>query len=231
MKARMKGRAFFCFVAVVLASVLALPAFGQSLFVKALGGTSSDRGFSVVEVSDGGLVVTGYTESYGAGFWNLLLAKFDGSGNHLWTKTLGRGDPIDRDAGYSVVEVSDGGLVITGFTASYGAGGDDLLLAKFDGSGDTVWTRTLGGASNDYGESVVEVSDGGFVVTGYTASYGAGLYDLLLTKFDGSGNHLWTRTLGVPLMMMGILWWRFLMGVLSLPDTLSVTAQVLLISS
>jgi len=63
----MKNRNLFCLVAVVWVGFLALPAFGQYLFVKTLGGANSDYGYSVVEVSDGGFVVTGYTESYGAG--------------------------------------------------------------------------------------------------------------------------------------------------------------------
>jgi len=74
-----------------------MPAFGQNLFVKILGGTDSQRGSSVVEVSDGGLVVTGRTESYGAGSGDLLLAKFDGSGNTCWggfvTPTVTSPDP------------------------------------------------------------------------------------------------------------------------------------------
>jgi len=190
----MKTRMFFCFLAVVLATSITLPAFGQNQFVKTLGGTGDDYGLSVVEISEGGLVVTGYTESFGAGTRDFLLAKFDGSGNHLWTRTLGG---TNDDQGYSVVEVSDGGLVVTGYTESFGAGTRDLLLAKFDGSGNHLWTRTLGGTNDDQGYSVVEVSDGGLVVTGSTESYGAGTRDLLLAKFDGSGNWLWTRTLWV----------------------------------
>ncbi len=181
----MKARMFFCFVALVLVGVVALPAFSQTPFVKTLGGTSHDYGWSVVEVSEGVLVVTGGTRSYGAGHNDFILAKLDGSGKLLLTRTLGG---TGFDEGYSVVEVSDGGLVVTGRTESYGAGSGDLLLAKFDGSGNLLWTRTLGGASEDYGWSVVEVSDGGLVVTGLTAGYGAGSWDLLLAKFDGSGN-------------------------------------------
>jgi len=59
----MRATLFLCFVAIVMIGILALPAFGQNLFVKTLGGGSGDLGFSVVEVSDGGLVITGYTKS------------------------------------------------------------------------------------------------------------------------------------------------------------------------
>ena len=118
----MRATLFLSFVAVVVIGVLALPAFSQ--FVKTLGGASYDQGNSVVAVSDGGFVVTGYTYSYGAGANDFLLAKFDGSGNRLWTKTLG-GTGIEE--GSSVVEVSDEGLVVVGYTSSYGAGADDFL--------------------------------------------------------------------------------------------------------
>ena len=172
--------------------VLLLTTPAQSQFVKTLG--IYGIGLSVIEGSDGEIFVTGYT-GFGAGDYDLLLAKFDASGNHLWTRTLGgSGD----DWGYSVIEASDGGLVVTGHTFSFGAGGRDFLLAKFDASGNRLWTRTLGGGNSDYGRSVIEASDGGLVVTGYTMSFGAGQCDLLLAKFDASGNYLWTRTLGGP---------------------------------
>jgi len=189
----MRGKPFFCFLSVVLVGFVAIPAFGQSQFVKALGGSNGDYGRSVVEVSDGGFVVAGYTSSYGAGSNDLLITKFDCFGNHLWARTLGA---ANDDIAVSVTEVSDGGVVVAGYTYSYGAGYTDLLLTKFDGSGNHLWTRTVGGANYEVGNSVTEVYDEVLVVAGYTQSYGAGSSDLLLTTFDGSGNHLWTRTVG-----------------------------------
>jgi hypothetical protein len=167
--------------------------WGTLLWARTLGGSGTDEGYSVVEVSGGGLVVAGYTNSFGAGEQDLLLAKFNSSGTHLWTKTLGRTEYDHR--GYSVAEASDGGLVVTGYTESSG-GYSDLLLTKFNASGTHLWTKTLGGISGEEGRSVIEASDGGFVVTGYTRSFGAGARDILLAKFDSSGNYLWTRTLG-----------------------------------
>jgi len=222
----MEDRRFFCFLAVLLASIAALPAFGQSQFVKALGGNLNDYGYSGVEVSDGGLVLMGTTTTYGVQ-GDLILVKLDGSGNHLWTRTLGG---ANNDYGNSGVEVSDGGLVLTGATNGYGAGIHDLLLAKFDGSGNHLWTRTLGGASNEFGYSVIEVSDGGLATTGCTQSYGAGYNDLLLAKFDGSGNHLWTRTLGGANGDYGRSVVEVSDGGLFSQDTPRVTAQVTVIS-
>jgi hypothetical protein len=176
----------------VLGLVLLLSNPAESQFIKTLGGGPTDDGWSVVQTSDGGLVVTGYTQSFGAGGEDLLLSKFDASGNHLWSRTLGGSS---HDNGYSVIETSDSGFVVTGRTESFGAGLSDLLLSKFDASGNHLWSRTLGGTNSDVGRSVVQTSDGELVVTGYTHSF-AGYYDLLLSKFDASGNYLWSRTLG-----------------------------------
>jgi hypothetical protein len=168
-------------------------ASGDTLWTKVLGGTDEDRGHSVIQASDGGIVVTGYTKSFGAGSYDLLLAKFDASGNHLWTKTLGG---PDEDIGWCVIQAWYGALVVTGYTKSFDADSYDLLLAKFNALGDTLWTRTLGGTDEDGGQCLIQTSDGGIVVTGHTKSFDAGSYDLLLAKFNASGNHLWTRTLG-----------------------------------
>ena len=129
-------------ITVGLVLLLSTPA--ESQFVKTLGGMYDDRGHSVIEASDGGLVVAGYTNSFDPGNYDLLLTKFDASGNHLWARTLGGGD---LDYGYSVIGASDGGFVVAGRTNSFGAGSKDLFLARFDASGNYLWARTLGGTS------------------------------------------------------------------------------------
>jgi hypothetical protein len=102
----------------------------------------------------------------------------------------------DVDFGQWVQQTAEGGYVVTGCTKSYGPKEPDVYLVRTDSLGDTMWTRTYGGARNDYGSSVQQAEDGGYIVAGYTYSYGAGDRDAYLIKTDAYGDTLWTRTYG-----------------------------------
>ncbi len=149
---------------------------------------------SINKTSDGGYIITGWTFSYGPGaVGNVWLVKTDSLGNMQWNKFFG-GSDVDR--GLSVQQTLDGGYILTGYTASSGTGLDDMLLIKTDSAGNAQWQYTFGGTGRDYGNSVIQSSDGGFVVTSYTLSYGAGGDDLWIVKTNESGNMLWSKTLG-----------------------------------
>lgn len=169
-------------------------ASGNQQWTKTIGGLSSDGARSISKTSDGGYIITGWTFSYGPGaVGNVWLVKTDAAGNMVWNKFFG-GTDVDR--GLSVKQTSDGGYILTGYTASSGAGLDDMLLIKTDSLGNAQWQNTFGGSGRDYGNSVIQSSDGGFVVTGYTLSSGAGGDDLWIVKTDELGNQLWSKTLG-----------------------------------
>ena len=93
-----------------------------------------------------------------------------------------------EDAGNSIIQTSDGGYAITGWTASFGAGLRDVYVVKLDGSGNLQWTRTIGGADWDDGHSIIQTSDGGYAIAGETESFGAGLEDIYVLKLDSNGN-------------------------------------------
>jgi hypothetical protein len=122
----------------------------------------------------------------------LLLASF-GPAQQRWTKTYGG---ADEDEGRSVRQTLDGGYIVAGKTASYGAGYDDFYLIKTDSSGDTIWTRTFGGAVRDWAWSVLQTPDSGYIVAGQTSSSGAGDKDYYLVKTDAAGSFVWGNTIG-----------------------------------
>ncbi len=167
-------------------------ALGNVQWEKTFGGSGDDWGCSVQQTTDGGYIITGCTES-GAGDDDVYLIKTDALGNVQWEKTFGgSGD----DWGCSIQQTTDGGYIISGMTASYGAGGCDVYLIKTDALGNNQWEKTFGGSSYDDSGSVQQTTDGGYIIAGGTESCGAGSCDVYLIKTDASGNAQWEKTFG-----------------------------------
>jgi hypothetical protein len=154
------------------------------------GGTGDEWGRSVQQTSDGGYIIAGRTESYGAGSFDIWLIKTDTMGYMVWDKTFGETGP---EWGESVQQTIDGGYIIAGFKA--GTGYDDWLI-KTDSLGNMVWDKTFGGAGADFLCAAHQTSDGGYIAAGWTNSFGAGGYDDWLIKTDSLGNKIWDRTFG-----------------------------------
>ncbi|MHA1716612.1 MAG: hypothetical protein ACTSXP_13295 [Promethearchaeota archaeon] len=166
-------------------------AAGNQLWNRSNGGLLTEQGYSIW--GDGTFIYTcGYTSSYGAGDADLFLVKWDDAGNQIWYQTWG-GSAWDE--GSSIW--GDGTYIYTcGSTESYGAGIYDLVLVKWDMTGNQLWNRTWGGAKSDYGKSVI--GNGTYIYTcGWTQSFGAGNDDLFFVRWDLAGNQEWNRTWGL----------------------------------
>jgi hypothetical protein len=112
----------------------------------------------------------------------------------LWTRTFGG---KGSEGGRFLCQTDDGGFLITGFTFSHGDGDADILVIHTDDNGCPIWSKTFGGAGTEYGFGCAATGDG-YIITGYTTSFGAGSRDVYVIKLDPQGKELWSRTFGGP---------------------------------
>lgn len=171
---------------------------GNKLWARTFGGPYRDGGHSIYQTSDGGYIIAGVTGHHWTTEGDVWLIKTDAEGNKLWERTFGGPNTQATDMAHSVKQTSDGGYILAGFTESYGAGGKDIWLIKTDSEGNKLWDRTFGGSATDRAFSVQQTSDGGYIIVGFTESYGAGAQDIWLIKTDGQGNKLWEQIFGGP---------------------------------
>jgi hypothetical protein len=157
---------------------------GNKVWEKTLGGNTTDGARSIQQTVDGGFIVVGETWSSGAGGSDVYVIKADALGNKVWEKTFGGSK---NDWAYSIQQTSDGGFVFVGYTNSFNVAQDDVYLVKTDAGGNKKWEKTFGGTGHDWGYSVQQTYDGGFIITGSTDSYSNGTC-VLLIKTDSEGN-------------------------------------------
>ncbi|MHA2252645.1 MAG: hypothetical protein ACXAD7_19940 [Candidatus Kariarchaeaceae archaeon] len=157
------------------------------------GGSGSEMAYALIQTSDGGYVLTGYTDSFGAGNDDVWLVKTDVNGSMQWNKTYGSNG---FEMANALIQASDGGFILAGYTDSFGAGNYDVWLVKTDVNGNMQWNKTYGGERNERANALIQASDGGFIFAGYTDSFGAGNDDVWLVKTDVNGNMQWNKTYG-----------------------------------
>lgn len=167
-------------------------ASGDTLWTKTYGGSGDEQANSLIQTTDGGFLIAGSTTSTGAGNPDAYVIKLDAGGNALWSHAYG--GPGD-DLCMSVLQSGDAYAVV-GTTTSVGAGGKDIFMLNIGLGGNVRWSKTYGGSANEYGNSVTTTSDGGFLITGSSHSFGSTTADMYLVRTDDHGIKLWSKTFG-----------------------------------
>ena len=197
---------------------------GEIVFNKTFGGSNTDTATSLINTTDGGFIVCGYSQSSDGdvsnneGFQDYWITKLDAQGNISWEKTHGF---AGSDQALKIIQTASGNFFVTGFfdvSASGNQGNDDGKMGTsskatlhgvgefwgilMDQNGDTIWRRYFGGSSNDRSYDVVETDDGGFIIIGSSESVdfditdNKGSYDYWMVRVDSNGNKLWAKSLG-----------------------------------
>lgn len=179
--------------AILLVIMFSNPLQAQTLVWETnFGGLLNEMGNSCAVLPDSSIVILGTTYSFGSGMADIYLVKTDYLGNPVWSREYGSDS---TEFGNDVQVTSDGGFIIVGNTA-INADAKDVYLVKVDSSGLVEWETTIGGTGSDYGQSVRQTSDNGYVITGTTNSMGNGYNDIYIIKTDSLGELEWQKTYG-----------------------------------
>lgn len=166
---------------------------GNEQWSKAIGGYKIDWVTSIKLVNDNGFIACGSTFSYCCGRRSVYLIRLDSLGNVKWEKSYCReGD----DRGMCVMVNNANEYVICGERTIDDTNGQDVLLLKTDHKGNVIWERTFSGKDLECGSNVIQTKDNGYIIGGYTQSFGSGKKDILLIKTDSKGNQVWRKTFG-----------------------------------
>ncbi len=186
---------YFSFILQISSVLSTNNSFGVNWYRK-WGGNDPENGNGVAVDSSDNIYFVGYSYSFGQGSSAIAVLKYDNSGTLLWNRTWG-GSSYDKSYGVTVDSLDN--VYLTGETGSFGAGGVDMVLVKYDSSGIQLWNRTWGGSAIlnvDTGWGVEVDSLDNIYLVGVSNNFGAGEEDIILVKYDSSGVQLWNRTWG-----------------------------------
>ena len=175
------------------AFLIKLDSNGDDVWEKNFGGQGFDYSYSLVQTNDGGYALVGSTYDSESSISDIFMIKTDSYGNFEWNQTFGG---LENEFGRALIQTSDGGYVIISETTSFGAGDRDFWLIKTDSLGNMEWNMTYGGVLGECPLALAQASDGGYAITGFTTSFGAGEMDVWLVKTDSFGNMQWNMTYG-----------------------------------
>jgi hypothetical protein len=169
-----------------------IDASGNEIWTQTFGGPAYDAPFDVIEHSNGELSVLGSSTSFGSGDLDILYMRFGASGDVLFHKVFGG---AKTDGGADIIETSSGELMMFCYTASEGAGDRDLMLLKTNQKGDSLWSKTYGGADYEESQTIRLLDDGGYLLCGHSASIDP-IHNMYALRLKEDGSILWEKNYG-----------------------------------
>ena len=180
-----KGRVRWSLVSLcLLCSFIHVGSLEAQNWARTYGGGENDEAVAVRQTPDGGFIVAGNSESFGAGESDFWLMKLGVSGDIQWQKVYGN---ITANRLVDMDVTADGGYVLIG---------SDFWVIRLEATGDIIWQRLYGGTGHLEASAIEQADDGGFIAVGRTNAYGAGGYDMLALKLSGAGVIECERTYG-----------------------------------
>ena len=172
--------------------VLRLDSSGNIVWQRTYGGGNDEYGYGIQQTTDGGFIVAGAVLVSGSNY-DIWVLKLTSTGTVTWQRRYG-GNQLEW--AYGVQQTTDGGYVVVGRTATYGAGNGDYWVLKLDASGNITWQKAYGGTGVDLALSIHQTSDNGYILNGRTESFGAGGVDFWIVRTDSAGTIVWQKTFG-----------------------------------
>ncbi len=169
-----------------------IDASGNEIWTQTFGGSAYDAPFDVIEHSNWDLSVLGSSTRYGRGDLDVLYVRFGAAGNLLFHKVFGG---AKTDEGADIIETASGDLMLLWFTSSEGAGDRDLMLLKTNQKGDSLWSKTYGGADYEESQTIRLLDDGGYLLCGHSASIDP-IHNMYALRLKEDGSILWERNYG-----------------------------------
>ena len=168
---------------------------GEVSWSKLIGGFGHENATAIVQTNTGEYYIGGSSHHNSNGLFDFYLVKANVNGDTLWTKKYG-GQLNDEVT--SMRQTSDGSLILCGYTERYVHDSIDMYVVKVNPNGDTLWTKHYGGPLEEVARSIRETSDGGYILTGNSQSFGIANDNMYVVKLNAAGDTIWTKTYGQP---------------------------------
>ncbi|NUM80936.1 hypothetical protein HUU42_09035 [bacterium] len=168
---------------------------GDTIWTRTYGAFGAETA-AAMDITLDGFIITGYTENYGATFYDMFLLKTDQDGRQEWLKIYG---DINRDEGHAVIASRDGGYAVVGtanIAPRFRPVNNVVYFFKTDGNGELQWTKKIDVSISDEGFDLLETDDGYLIVGATLLEAETKGNQLYLIRTNANGDSVWTKLYG-----------------------------------